>query len=91
MKYNNFGLPGKGNHAIENSLNTFSINDAHLVIQFTDMYRIQYLENDNLQYRKVHELSPTFSNSVLYSDENLLYNFTLLRRLYLALRENFRR
>ena len=44
-EYNNFGLPGKGNYIIEDLLNTYNIKNSKLVIQFTDMYRIRYMEN----------------------------------------------
>lgn len=41
-EYNNFGLPGKGNHAIEDLLNTYNILNSKLVIQFTDIYDTLY-------------------------------------------------
>lgn len=78
-EYNNFGLPGKGNHAIEDLLNTFNIKNSKLVIQFTDMYRIRYIENNKLiDSMKSYDIKWNTSNNPILNEENLFYNFKQL-------------
>lgn len=86
INYNNFGLPGRGNYDIEDLLTTYSIKNAKLIIQFTDMYRVRYLSNGNLIQDGVYNIN--HSHSVLFSEENLFFNFKkIVDRLVTRLRE----
>jgi hypothetical protein len=71
----NYGLPGKGNYAIENLLNSFSIRDSNLIIQFTDVYRILYMKDDELKQHSIHNSECEIFDPILFNDPNLFYNF----------------
>jgi hypothetical protein len=88
LEYNNYGLPGKGNYDIEDLLNTFSIKNSKLVIQFTDMYRIRYFYNDTLVQTPTHRAEKYIQHAILLNEENLLFNFKkLVERIVNRLRE----
>ena len=86
-KYNNFGLPGQSNYAIEDLLNTYTIKNSKCVIQFTDMYRLRYMENNAVigtgkSYDFKWNISP------FLKEENLFFNFRqLVIRIVNRLRE----
>jgi hypothetical protein len=87
-EYNNFGLPGKGNYTIEDLLNTYNIKNSKLVIQFTDMYRIRYMENKLIENTKSYDIKWNTSNNPILNEENLFYNFKqLVTRITNRLRE----
>ena len=75
LEYNNYGLPGKGNYDIEDLLNTFSIQNSKLVIQFTDMYRIRYFHNEELIQTSIHRAEKYIQHAILLDEENLFFNF----------------
>lgn len=75
LEYNNYGLPGKGNYDIEDLLNTFSIQNSKLVIQFTDMYRIRYFHNEELIQTPIHRAEKYIQHAILLDEENLFFNF----------------
>jgi hypothetical protein len=88
LEYNNYGLPGKGNYDIEDLLNSFTIQNAKVIIQFTDIYRIQYFHNDVLVHSPVHRADSRIHNAILLSEENLFFNFTkIVERIVNRLRE----
>jgi hypothetical protein len=88
LGYNNYGLPGQGNYDIEDLLNTFSIKNSKLVIQFTDMYRIRYFYNNELFQTPVFRAEKYIRHAVLLNEENLLFNFKkLVERIVNRLRE----
>jgi hypothetical protein len=88
LEYNNYGLPGQGNYDIEDLLNTFSIKNSKLVIQFTDMYRIRYFYNNELITTPVFRAEKYIQHAVLLNEENLLFNFKkLVERIVNRLRE----
>lgn len=83
LEYNNYALPvrgplqyrTRGNYDIEDLMNTFTIENSKLVIQFTDMYRIRYLYNDTLIQTPIHYAEKAVQNAILLSEENLFFNF----------------
>lgn len=82
----NFGLPGKGNYDIEDLLTTYSINNAKLIIQFTDIYRVRYLNNGKLIQNKIYNIE--HNHLVLFNEENLFFNFKkIVDRVVTRLRE----
>lgn len=90
MEHNNYGLAGKSNYCIEHKMNNFLINSSNVIVQFTDIYRIHYLE-PNLKpagkafYNVKNVLA---SSSAMYEDEPLFYNFQkLVTRVANRLRE----
>jgi hypothetical protein len=88
LKYNNYGLPGRGNYDIEDLLNTFTIENSKLVIQFTDMYRIRYFYNDTLVQTAMHHAEKYVQNAILSGEENLFFNFKkIVERIVNRLRE----
>jgi hypothetical protein len=88
LEYNNYGLPGQGNYDIEDLLNTFSIRNSKLIIQFTDMYRIRYFYNNELITTPVFRAEKYIQNAILLNEENLLFNFKkLVERIVNRLRE----
>ena len=88
IEYNNYGLPGKGNYDIEDLLNSFTIQNAKVIVQFTDMYRIRYFYNDTLVQTPTHRAIPQIQNAILLSEENLFFNFTkIVERIVNRLRE----
>jgi hypothetical protein len=88
IEYNNYGLPSKGNYDIEDLLNNFTIQNAKIIIQFTDMYRIRYFYNDTLVQTPVHRGISQIQNAILLSEENLFFNFTkIVERIVNRLRE----
>ena len=88
LEYNNYGLPGQGNYDIEDLLNTFSIKNSKLIIQFTDMYRIRYFYNNELITTPVFRAEKYIQHAILLNEENLLFNFKkLVERIVNRLRE----
>jgi hypothetical protein len=88
LEYNNYGLPGEGNYDIEDLLNTFSIKNSKLIIQFTDMYRIRYFYNNELITTPVFRAEKYIQHAILLNEENLLFNFKkLVERIVNRLRE----
>jgi hypothetical protein len=88
IKYNNYGLPGKGNYDIEDAMNNFTIQNAKVIVQFTDMYRIRYFYNDTIVQTPAHRAIPQIQNAILLSEENLFFNFTkIVERIVNRLRE----
>lgn len=88
IEYNNYGLPSKGNYDIEDLLNNFTIQNAKIIIQFTDMYRIRYFHNDSLFQTPVHRGISQIQNAILLGEENLFFNFTkIVERIVNRLRE----
>lgn len=88
LEYNNYGLPGKSNYDIEDLLNTFSIQNSKLVIQFTDMYRIRYFHNEQLTSTPVHRAEKYIQHAILLGEENLFFNFKkIVERIVNRLRE----
>jgi hypothetical protein len=88
LKYNNYGLPGKGNYDIEDAMNNFTIQNAKVIVQFTDMYRIRYFHNDTLVQTPTHRAIPQIQNAILLSEDNLFFNFTkIVERIVNRLRE----
>jgi hypothetical protein len=82
----NFGLPGKGNYDIEDLLTTYTINNAKLIIQFTDIYRVRYLNNGKLIQNGIYNIE--HNHSVLFNEENLFFNFKkIVDRIVARLRE----
>ena len=88
IEYNNYGLPGRGNYDIEDLLNSFTIQNAKVIVQFTDMYRIRYFYDDTLVQTPTHRAIPQIQNAILLSEENLFFNFTkIVERIVNRLRE----
>jgi hypothetical protein len=88
MEYNNFGMGGKSNYNTEDLLSTFSIKNSKLIIQFTDIYRIRYLENDMTQHKSIYNTKDKLSNSLIFNEENLLLNFkNIVNRIVGRLRD----
>ena len=88
IEYNNYGLPSKGNYDIEDAMNNFTIQNAKIIIQFTDMYRIRYFHHDTLVQTPVHRGISQIQNAILLSEENLFFNFTkIVERIVNRLRE----
>jgi hypothetical protein len=88
IEYNNYGLPGKGNYDIEDAMNNFIIQNAKVIVQFTDMYRIRYLYNNTLVQTSTHRAISQIQNAILLSEENLFFNFTkIVERIVNRLRE----
>lgn len=86
FEYNNFSKPGNSNYGIEDLLSSFSIIDANLIIQFTDIYRIRYMQSTEIKECSIH--SSDVSNYIIHSEENLFYNFkNIVNRLVLRLRD----
>jgi hypothetical protein len=88
IDYNNFALPGKSNYAIEDLLSTFSIKNAKLIIQLTDIYRVRYLEGNKEQSKMLYNINNNLTNSLLFSEENLFFNFkNIVNRIVGRLRD----
>jgi hypothetical protein len=88
MEYNNFGMKAKSNYNTEDLLSTFSIKNSKLIIQFTDIYRIRYLENDMIQHTSIYDTKNKLSNSLIFNEENLLFNFkNIVNRIVGRLRD----
>ena len=88
IEYNNYGLPGKGNYDIEDAMNNFTIQNAKVIVQFTDMYRIRYFYNDTLVQTPTHRAISQIQHAILLSEENLFFNFTkIVERTVNRLRE----
>ena len=90
LKYNNYGLIGRGNYDIEDLLNTFTIKNSKLVIQFTEMHRIRYSYDNKLIQTAIHwkTVDTTILNPIILGDENLFFNFTkIVERVVNRLRE----
>ena len=73
LEYVNYGMPGKGNYAIEDLLTQFNITNSKLIVQFTDMYRVRYINNDKIIHDKIYQIK--HKHPVLFSEENLFFNF----------------
>jgi hypothetical protein len=59
---------GKGNMSMENLWNTYNLKDATVVVQFTDMYRIQFNKaQKQAQHYDIHD-SFVFTDQVLASE-----------------------
>jgi hypothetical protein len=88
IEYNNFGMGGKSNYNTEDLLSTFSIKNSKLIIQFTDIYRIRHLENDMIQDKSIYNIKDKLSNSLIFNEENLLFNFkNIVNRIVGRLRD----
>jgi hypothetical protein len=88
IEYVNYGMPGRGNYAIEDLMNTFTILNSKIIVQFTDMYRIRYFYNDTLVQTPLHRADHHVHNAIFLSEENLFFNFKkIVERIVNRLRE----
>lgn len=80
MECNNLGLPGKSNYCIEHRMNDFLIKSSKVIVQFTDIYRIHYLDGSNLKPtgKSFYYVRNMLSSSVMFDEEHLFYNFQKL-------------
>lgn len=88
LEYVNHALGGKGNYDIEDLMNTFTIQNSKIVVQFTDMYRIRYFYDNILFQSALHRADPCVHNPIFLSEENLFFNFKkIVERIVNRLRE----
>lgn len=77
-EYINLGLPGKSNYDIEDLMNHYRFDKNHVVVQFTDMYRVRYFNSNKTISSPVYKLPSNMSKSEWATEENLFYNFQSL-------------
>lgn len=86
VEYNNFSRPGNSNYGIEDLLTTFSLKDSNLIIQFTDIYRIRYMNKSRIEDCSIH--TSDVSNYIIHCEENLFFDFkNIVNRLVARLRD----
>ena len=81
-------VPGQGNFTIEDSLSKYSLKDAAVIVQFTDIFRIRYY--DETTDRVITKPGGKFSlNEVeMFTEERLAYEFKqIVKRTVSRLRD----
>lgn len=70
-----FGYPGKGNYLFEEVLSQYSLKDSKIIIQFTDMYRVRFFDNDSNKVIDKQGVNYSKKDIEFFTDEYLSYEF----------------